>query len=203
MKQKKIQLTSPRWDARPKGLAGGRRRAPTPGSRPRNSSKLPPFTVGGWLAVAEVRLEEVAVLRRHWDFVRRSAWRSSTGRRFAVLFSPSAVFRKDKVRESHWKKMEQCKWGGWQVSRCACHRPGGGHHTVACNFNIAHEHSPLIKQFISARPALSPSIMRHWACLDGGVNGVNGANLPLWCQTCGANVVGQMFCPLIPFTPKR
>jgi hypothetical protein len=27
-------------------------------------------------------------------------------------------------------------------------------------------------------------------------------NLPLRCQTCGANVVGQMFCPLIPFTPK-
>jgi hypothetical protein len=35
------------------------------GARPRKSSKLPPFTVGGWLAVAEVRLEEVAVLRRH------------------------------------------------------------------------------------------------------------------------------------------
>jgi hypothetical protein len=28
-------------------------------------------------------------------------------------------------------------------------------------------------------------------------------NLTLRCQTCGANVVGQMFYPLIPFTPKR
>jgi hypothetical protein len=28
-------------------------------------------------------------------------------------------------------------------------------------------------------------------------------DLPLRCQTCEANVVGQMFCPLIPFTPKR
>jgi hypothetical protein len=40
---------------------------------------------------------------------------------------------------------------------------------------------------------------KRWACLDGGVNRVNGAkfapNLPLRCQTCGANVVGQMFCP--------
>jgi hypothetical protein len=36
----------------------------------------------------------------------------------------------------------------------------------------------------------------HRACLDGGVNGVvNGANLPLRCQTCGANVAEQIFCP--------
>jgi hypothetical protein len=33
------------------------------------------------------------------------------------------------------------------------------------------------------------------ACLDGGVNEVNEANLPLRCQTCVANVVGQMFWP--------